>query len=188
MVILRNYTLKESKKLFSVLEIVIFIFLICIWNPNNDIYNPVKLFEKKFKKDGSLIMYFNRLLAEHELRKELKTSRLRENTMDSGINRKMKNNPDDIATYGNIKNSRLNDLDAYKKGYNHRYSKKKGLAKLECSYEKKIFDKIDYIYKIGDSCHNNAKLYKRKLLNKYIFPFFFIWFTSITWLNYAFII
>ncbi|KMZ76621.1 hypothetical protein PVIIG_05465 [Plasmodium vivax India VII] len=173
MIILKNYNLNESMKFFFVLKILTFIFLICIWNPNNDIYNPVNLFEKKFRHDGILVMYFNRLLAKHELHKELKTPRLRENSINTGINKKMKNNTDDISTYGNIKKAILNDLDAYKKGYKSRQSKKKGFSKLECYCEKKVFDKIDYVYEIADNYRNNARFYKRKLFSKCIFPLYF---------------
>ncbi|SCA83713.1 Protein of unknown function, putative, partial [Plasmodium vivax] len=82
-----------------------------------------------------------------------------------------KKKEDVISSYGQLNKAVLNDLDNYMKGYNKRYYKKKGLAKLDCYYEKKIFDKIDYINKLAEKLENNKKSYKKKILRKFVFKF-----------------
>ncbi|KMZ96414.1 hypothetical protein PVNG_06357 [Plasmodium vivax North Korean] len=115
-------------------------------------------------------MNFRRSLAKHEFKKNLDNSRLRENLPDYRNHRGTKKD-EVISSYGQLNRVRLNDLDNYMKGYNKRYYKKKGLAKLDCYCEKKIFDKIDYINKLAEKMQNNKKSYKKKIYNKFVFKF-----------------
>ncbi|SCO66143.1 Protein of unknown function, putative, partial [Plasmodium vivax] len=82
-----------------------------------------------------------------------------------------KKKDDIISSYGRLNSVRLNHLDNYMKGYNKRYSKKSGFAKLDCYCEKKIFDKIDYINKLAEKMQNNKKSYKKQIFNKFVFKF-----------------
>ncbi|KMZ79874.1 hypothetical protein PVIIG_05652 [Plasmodium vivax India VII] len=167
MVILRNYNLKERMKFFFVLKIVTFIFLICIWNPNYDIYNPVKLCEKKYKQDGNLIMYFNRLLAKHELRKESKYTNVRDKISDNTMHNRKKKLADHYSTYSQLKRKESNNLDVYMKDYKRRYRKKNGLLKLDCYCEKRVFDSIHSINEIAHKYQNDKKGFKKILFKKY---------------------
>ncbi|KMZ83402.1 hypothetical protein PVBG_06044 [Plasmodium vivax Brazil I] len=79
----------------------------------------------------------------------------------------MKDNIGVTSTYVNLKRNDLSDLDNYKKCYKNRYSKKKGLAKLDCYYEKKVFDKIDKIYELSRKMKNDKKAFKKEIYNKF---------------------
>ncbi|KMZ88745.1 hypothetical protein PVBG_05691 [Plasmodium vivax Brazil I] len=79
----------------------------------------------------------------------------------------MKDNLEVITTYRKLKTNDLSDLDNYKKCYKKRYSKKKGLAKLDCYYEKKIFDGIDEIYELSIKMKNDKKASKKRIFYKF---------------------
>ncbi|KMZ88917.1 hypothetical protein PVBG_06292, partial [Plasmodium vivax Brazil I] len=53
------------------------------------------------------------------------------------------------------------------KGYKDRYMKKKGLSKLDCYYENKVFGKINHIRDIAEKMHNDKKRWKKFFLKKY---------------------
>ncbi|KMZ83205.1 hypothetical protein PVBG_06320 [Plasmodium vivax Brazil I] len=110
---------------------------------------------------------FWRSLAKHEFKRNIEDTWLRKELPDYRKYREAKNK-DDISTYRHLKKSGLNALDLYKKNYNQRYGKKKGLSRLECYFEKKVFDHIDYIDGLADKMQNNKKSYKKKVFKKYI--------------------
>ncbi|KMZ89334.1 hypothetical protein PVBG_03684 [Plasmodium vivax Brazil I] len=77
-----------------------------------------------------------------------------------------------MSTYGNLKKGELNELELYKKNYNHRYKKKKGLKKLDCYWENKVFDKIEKVNVIAERMQNRNKCFIKKIINKYTIFFF----------------
>ncbi|CAI7719358.1 Plasmodium exported protein, unknown function [Plasmodium vivax] len=107
----------------------------------------------------------NRLLSKHEIQKDFKYERLRDKLSDDVNNMNLKYRMNTISTYDHLNKKKLNDLDAYKQGYKNRYKKKKGLAKLDCYYEKKLFDQIDEIYELSRSMQNDEKNFKKKIYN-----------------------
>ncbi|SCO70966.1 Plasmodium exported protein, unknown function, partial [Plasmodium vivax] len=114
----------------------------------------------------------NRSLAKHEIQRNLKYQSNRENLYDINVNKNMKGH-DNKPTYEYLKKG-LNDLESYKKDYNSRYDKKKGLAKLDCYYEKKVFDKIDEIYELSRKVNNSKKALKKKMYKKFGYRHIFI--------------
>ncbi|KMZ77376.1 hypothetical protein PVIIG_06368 [Plasmodium vivax India VII] len=150
MVILRNYNIKGSMKFLFVLK-----------------YNPVKLFEKKYKQDVSLILHFNRLLAKYKLQSELEYTNLRDKISDNTMNNRKKKLEDHYSTYSQLKRKESNNLDVYMKDYKRRYGKKNGLLKLDCYCEKKVFDRIHSINEIAHKYQNDKKGFKKILFKKY---------------------
>ncbi|KMZ92499.1 hypothetical protein PVMG_06142 [Plasmodium vivax Mauritania I] len=161
---LENYRLRDSINFVVLLKLFSYIFL--IWNQNNDMVNH-HAEEMKFKLGRTLNITFSRLLAKDMPKNDLYKTHVRQNYADYQMNKNIKNEAEKKSTYSQVKGDSLNKLDAYRKGYKRRYSKKKGLAKLECSYEKKIFDKIDYIYGLAENWNNNKKSYKKKIYDKF---------------------
>ncbi|KMZ82394.1 hypothetical protein PVIIG_05565 [Plasmodium vivax India VII] len=75
--------------------------------------------------------------------------------------------PRNTSTYSHMKKKESNNIDIYMKNYKDRYSKKKGLSKLDCYWEKKLFDQICYIDNLTEKMKNNKKSLKKKLIKKY---------------------
>ncbi|KMZ86479.1 hypothetical protein PVBG_05346 [Plasmodium vivax Brazil I] len=84
------------------------------------------------------------------------------------MNKNIKGDEEKKSTHSQIRGDFLNHFDAYKKDYKNRCSKKKGLAKLDCYYEKKVLKKINNIFEITDNNRNNNKFYNKKIYNKYV--------------------
>ncbi|KMZ95124.1 hypothetical protein PVMG_05953 [Plasmodium vivax Mauritania I] len=126
----------------------------------------------KYEEYRPLNGRFIRLLAKQELRKKLDRKRLRDELTDFRNGNKVKNYSDDISAYSNLKKRGLNNLDLYKKVYNHRYAKKNVFGKLDCYCEKKLFDKIDYINELAEKKWNNKKSFIKEILKKYFIPLF----------------
>ncbi|SCA60885.1 Protein of unknown function, putative [Plasmodium vivax] len=126
--------------------------------------NAGKNIVMKYKQEGLINKCNNRLLANHETQKDLKYQRFRNNLLDDVNNMNLKYRMNNTSTYDQLNKKKL---DAYKKGYKIRYSKKKGLAKLDCYWEKKVFNKIDEIYELSRSMQNDKKKFKKKIYNKF---------------------
>ncbi|KMZ76637.1 hypothetical protein PVIIG_06276 [Plasmodium vivax India VII] len=127
----------------------------------------------KYEQYRPLNGRFIRLLAKQELKKELDRKRLRDELTDFRKGNKKKNYSDDISAYSNLKKRGLNNLDLYKKVYNHRYAKNNVFGKLDCYCEKKLFDKIDYINELAEKKLNNKKSFMKKIFQKYFISLFF---------------
>ncbi|SCA81794.1 Plasmodium exported protein, unknown function, partial [Plasmodium vivax] len=130
--------------------------------------------EIKYKFDRNLNICLNRLLAKHDVQKELKQARLKANFSDDRNYKKMNDNLEVTSTYGNLKRKNISDLYNYKKCYKNRYSKKKGLEKLDCYYEKKIFDGIDEIYELSRKMKNDKKGFKKRIFYKFGYHYIFL--------------
>ncbi|CAG9481140.1 unnamed protein product [Plasmodium vivax] len=89
--------------------------------------------EKKSNFDRRFNECFNRLLAKHGTQVNGKYQRQGQDLYDGKMNKTIK---DDMPNYEYLKKG-INDLDTYKKDYKRRHDKKKGLARLDCYYEKK---------------------------------------------------
>ncbi|VUZ95039.1 Plasmodium exported protein, unknown function [Plasmodium vivax] len=164
---LKNYNIKGKMKFNFVINMFMFIFLSWICHMNNDACTTNGSLEIKYKIDRNLNISLNRLLAKHDIQRELKQARLKEDLSNHMNCNKMKDNLEDTSSYRNLKRKDLSDLDNYKKCYKNRYSRKKGLAKLDCYYEKKVFDKIDEIYELSRKMKNDKKAFKKKIYNKF---------------------
>ncbi|KMZ76587.1 hypothetical protein PVIIG_06489 [Plasmodium vivax India VII] len=64
-------------------------------------------------------------------------------------------------------------MESYLNSYKSRYSKKSGLKKMDCYYEKKLFSKMDKIEKIAKE-KNFSKSRIRKIIYKKYGIFFFL--------------
>ncbi|VUZ99532.1 Plasmodium exported protein, unknown function [Plasmodium vivax] len=157
----------------TLFNIFMLIFLTWILHINNDACTTNGSLEKKYKIDRNFNICLNRLLAKHDIQKEFKQARLKGNISDDRNYNKLKDNLVITSSYGNLKRKDICDLDKYKKCYKNRYSKKKGLAKLDCYYEKKVFDKIDKIYELSSKMKNDKKAFKKKIFNKFGYRYIF---------------
>ncbi|KMZ98997.1 hypothetical protein PVNG_03836 [Plasmodium vivax North Korean] len=130
-------------------------------------YTYGRTIEDQNKRGIRLNICFKRYLAEYEGEAEIDKTGLYKNSPYYFENNGTSNYDEYLSIYRNMKNRDSKKLKLYKTAYKHRYSKKKGLSKLDCFYEKKIFDKIDDIGKLAEKLQNNKKLLKKKFYNKF---------------------
>ncbi|KMZ77272.1 hypothetical protein PVIIG_06551 [Plasmodium vivax India VII] len=129
--------------------------------------NLDKSLEMNYKSDISLDMNFNRLLAKHDIQRELKYSRQGTNLSNDVMNKNTKNVLKDTSSYGQLSKKGKTGLDVYMNEYKHRYRKKRGLSKLDCYWEKKIFNKIHHLYEFAKKIQNDQKRFRNFFLKKY---------------------
>ncbi|KMZ88647.1 hypothetical protein PVBG_06009 [Plasmodium vivax Brazil I] len=155
MVLFINCNLGKKVLFTGFLKYFTFTFLIWTYYPYNDLGNFPKSLENKFRPDKVLNLIFKRLLAKYDLQSELQHGDLRKKLSD------------DISIYGKTKNKKPNNFEAYINDYKRRYRNKKGLYKLDCYCEKKVFDKILYVKGLSEKVNNDKKRFKKIFLKKY---------------------
>ncbi|SCA82216.1 Plasmodium exported protein, unknown function [Plasmodium vivax] len=127
--------------------------------------------EMKYIQKGSYNTNFNRLLSKHVVQKGLNHSSIKGKFPYDTGNKTVKNNEDTNSTYACLNRKGLDNLDSYRKRYKDRYSKKKGLAKLDCYFEKKAFDKFNYIDNLAQKLQYDKKTIIKKIFIKYFIRF-----------------
>ncbi|SCA83396.1 Plasmodium exported protein, unknown function, partial [Plasmodium vivax] len=130
--------------------------------------------ENQEQQNKYLYTNLSRLLSKHEIQWELERSNFRDKLSDHTTERRKKYITGDISSYSQLKKKGLNDFEVYMKNYEHRYAKKKGLSKLDCYCEKKVFDNIQRLYGIGEKLRNEKKCFKKYFLKKYGIGFILI--------------
>ncbi|KMZ76772.1 hypothetical protein PVIIG_05853, partial [Plasmodium vivax India VII] len=121
----------------------------------------------KHEHDNILNISICRSLARYEQKNELIDTRFKDNLPDRNLHKNRRNVSEHIPTYSSVRSKASNNFDLYMKNYKRRYGKKKGLSKLDCYCEKKVFDKILYIKKLSENVHNDKKRFKKIFLKKY---------------------
>ncbi|SCA83752.1 Protein of unknown function, putative, partial [Plasmodium vivax] len=112
----------------------------------------------------------SRLLEEHEMEKELGHSGIRDKLLHDANNKKYKTKKENRSVYKKLKQMGLNDFEIYKKAFECKYTKKKGLGKLDCYCEKKIFDKLEGICLLAKNMKDDKKYFKN-VCKRYGLPF-----------------
>ncbi|KMZ82478.1 hypothetical protein PVIIG_06210 [Plasmodium vivax India VII] len=115
----------------------------------------------------SLYIAEYRLLAEQDLKTRLYDKKLEDNLLKYRDNGILKIDNYDSSVYKKLQKSCSNDLKIYKQQFKRKYARRKGLKRLDCYCEKKIFDMIE---KIGEQpvgiSSNNIKL-KKNIVRKW---------------------
>ncbi|SCA83361.1 Plasmodium exported protein, unknown function [Plasmodium vivax] len=167
MVSLVIYFQEINLKFTAFLKTFTFIFLIWTYITYKDMDIFHKSLENKNEQGKILNRIHQRLLAKDELHMELVYARKDGHLLHNRIDKNKKNVADDITISSQLNKKGSNNFEIYMKNYKRRYEKKNGLSKLDCYCEKKIFDKIDYIYDLAKKMRNDKKGFKRKIIKKY---------------------
>ncbi|SCA60824.1 Plasmodium exported protein, unknown function [Plasmodium vivax] len=167
MVSLSNYYQEINLKFTTFLKSFTFIFLIWTYITYNDMDIFPKLLENKYEHGNILNINHHRLLAKHELHSKLGYAGKGGQLLHESIGKYRKNVADDISISSQLNKKGSNNVETYMKNYKRRYAKKKGVSKLDCYCEKKVFDKINYIYTLSDKMRNDKKGFKNKIRKKY---------------------
>ncbi|CAG9473088.1 unnamed protein product [Plasmodium vivax] len=161
MAALRNYNIGKNVNFTIFLKTFTFLFFALSCLTYNDVRPYCKLLEYMYKQQRTCNTEFNRLLATYERQRELKHTMLREKLPEK------RNVSDNISVYSHVKRNESNNIDVYMKNYKRRYGKKKGLSKLDCYYENKVFRKFNHIRDIAEKVQYNEKRAKKFFLRKY---------------------
>ncbi|KMZ77005.1 hypothetical protein PVIIG_06072 [Plasmodium vivax India VII] len=164
MVSLSNYYQEINLKFTTFLKSFTFIFLIWTYITYNDM---VRAKQNKYEQGNILKRNLHRLLAKHELHKELRHKGRGAQLLHDSIGKSKKYVADNISISSQLNKKGSNNVETYMKNYKRRYAKKKGVSKLDCYCEKKVFDKINYIYTLSDKMRNDKKGFKNKIRKKY---------------------
>ncbi|KMZ82427.1 hypothetical protein PVIIG_06129 [Plasmodium vivax India VII] len=162
-----NYKNNKKLKLGFIIKLITFIHFIWIHYDYNNVNNISKYLinECNIVKTSSIL--FHRVLAKRMAKREFHQAELRKKLSNYPESLKIDNLEEDISTYTQLKRRGLNNFDLYMKLYKHRYDKKKGLAKIDCYFEKKVFDLIENIGKLAKKYKNNKKSFKKGFYKKY---------------------
>ncbi|KNA01712.1 hypothetical protein PVNG_04738 [Plasmodium vivax North Korean] len=114
-----------------------------------------------------------RLLAKYEEQNELMNARIQYKTNDNRQHHKLTSGRDN-NTYENLKREKPNNMESYLNSYKSRYSKKSGLKKLDCYYEKKLFSRMNKIEKIAKEKNFSKSRIKKIIYKKYSIYFFLL--------------
>ncbi|CAI7721820.1 Plasmodium exported protein, unknown function [Plasmodium vivax] len=167
MAILRNYNTGKNVNLALSWKKFTFYFLVLSYLTYNGVYPLCKSLENIYNLDRRWNTKLNRLLARDEQLGELERTRLREKLSDRRSYTEKRNVYDNMKTYSHVKSNESNNIDIYMKNYKRRYGKKKGLSKLDCYYENKVFRKINNICDIAEKMQYDNKNAKKFFLKKY---------------------
>ncbi|KMZ96374.1 hypothetical protein PVNG_06151 [Plasmodium vivax North Korean] len=169
---LRNYNLPKSVNFTVFLKKITFIFLSWSCLAYIDVGLFPKSLEIVYAHDKRWNLKFKRLLARNAKKKEFEHTRLREKLPDRRAYKSESIVSDELSIYPRVKGKASNNIDTYMKNYKNRYMKKKGLSKLDCYYENKVFGKFCHICDIAEKMNYDKKRSKSFFLKKYGIAFF----------------
>ncbi|KMZ88499.1 hypothetical protein PVBG_06160 [Plasmodium vivax Brazil I] len=167
MIMIKSAHSKSKVKYLVFIKIVTFIFLSCTYQYNQDEYALSKTLESVNKVNISLDIRVHRLLTKHVYQSEIPTRELNNKVSFNRNNYKLEKGKRNNITFEQLKQCRSNNVDNYLKSYKNRYSKKKGLSKLDCYCEKKVLEKIHGLYGVGEKLRNEKKSLKIFFFKKY---------------------
>ncbi|VVA00007.1 Plasmodium exported protein, unknown function [Plasmodium vivax] len=154
MAALRNYNINKNVNFTIFLKKFTFLFLVLSYLTYNDV-------------NRTWNTKFNRLLARREQLSGLESTKLREKLSDRRPYMEKRNVYGNLSAYSGIKSKASNNIDLYMKNYKRRYGKKKGLSKLDCYCENKVFNKFNNICDIGKKMQYDEKRSKNFFVKKY---------------------
>ncbi|SCO70727.1 Plasmodium exported protein, unknown function [Plasmodium vivax] len=112
-----------------------------------------------------------RILAKHDLRMESDYIDIKSGSSEFVDNEKIKNVEDGVSIYERMQKNYSKKFAENKKLHKNKYAKKKGISKLDCYCEEKIFNRIDEMKKLAKNMGNDKNNFKNILHKKYGFKF-----------------
>ncbi|KMZ87900.1 hypothetical protein PVBG_06235 [Plasmodium vivax Brazil I] len=177
MIILKSNDRNPNFKFLFFIKIATFIILSWIYPYYNNQNAISKSLENGCELNISLDVRTHRSLAKSKQENELGNIRPNHKTSNYGENHKVlyiNDNKNNNNTYEKVKRVRPNHMETYLKSYNSRYTKEKGIKKLDCYCEKKIFKSMYKISKLAEQKNISKSRIKRIIFTKYGFLFFII--------------
>ncbi|VVA00056.1 Plasmodium exported protein, unknown function [Plasmodium vivax] len=170
MAIIKNTNINHNTKIIFFTKIVTFIILSWIYQCTNHENAHSRTLENVNKVNISLDMRTHRLLAKDEYQNEMSTRGLQNKVSYSRDNYELEKGKRNNNTFQKLKQGRSNNVDDYLKCYKNRYSKKFGLKKLDCYYEKLLFGSFNKINKIVEHKKASKSKFISIICTKYGLP------------------
>ncbi|KMZ95178.1 hypothetical protein PVMG_05096 [Plasmodium vivax Mauritania I] len=171
MIILKSNDRNPNFKFLFFIKIATFIILSWIYPYYNNQNAISKSLENGCELNISLDVRTHRSLAKSKQENELGNIRPNHKTSNYGGNNKLSyindNNNNNNNSYESIKRGRTNHMEAYLKNYNSKYTKEKGIKKLDCYYEKKLFKLLHKISKLAEQKNISKGRIKRIIFTRY---------------------
>ncbi|KNA00903.1 hypothetical protein PVNG_05830 [Plasmodium vivax North Korean] len=168
MAIIKNTNINHNTKIIFFTKIVTFIILSWIYQCTNHENAHSRTLENVNKVNISLDMRTHRLLAKDEYQNEMSTRGLQNKVSYSRDNYELEKGKRNNNTFQKLKQGRSNNVDDYLKCYKNRYSKKFGLKKLDCYYEKLLFGSFNKINKIVEHKKASKSKFISIICTKYV--------------------
>ncbi|KNA01475.1 hypothetical protein PVNG_04800 [Plasmodium vivax North Korean] len=125
------------------------------------------------KLDGTYGIVMQRLLSKTGLEFGLEPNKIKEEISHNYGSKELENESDDTSIYRSLKRNNSNDKYSNSKKFTNTYAKKKGLEKLDCYCEKKIFNNMDKIHKLAKNGNYDKKTFKNIIIKKYGYKIIF---------------
>ncbi|KMZ88853.1 hypothetical protein PVBG_05961 [Plasmodium vivax Brazil I] len=167
MAIIKNIFIKEIFNIVVILKISMFVLLSWIVTFFNDTCYTSENMKSGHKLDGRYEIGVHRLLSKTELDVVLEPNYIKEDISHNYESNELENEPEDSSIYRSLKQNSSNHMYSYRKNFKNNYTKKKGLKKLDCYCERKIFNNIDKIYKLAENRNYDKKTFKNVIMKKY---------------------
>ncbi|KMZ88824.1 hypothetical protein PVBG_05620 [Plasmodium vivax Brazil I] len=161
MAIIKSNHMNHNTKYIFFTKIVTFLILSWIYQCTKHENELSSSLENGNKVNISVDIRTHRLLAKHEYQNEMPTRGLQNKVSYNKDNYKLEKGTRNNNTFQQLKQSGTNYVDDYLKSYKKRYSKKRGLKKLDCYYEKVLFGSFNKLKKHVE--HKNSS--KSKILS-----------------------
>ncbi|KMZ88920.1 hypothetical protein PVBG_06309 [Plasmodium vivax Brazil I] len=120
-----------------------------------------------YKFDGTYGKGMHRLLSKTELDIGLEQINMKEEIPHNYESNEIEYESEDTSIYRRIKKNSSNHMYSYRKNFKNTYAKKKGLEKLDCYCERKIFMNLDKLHKHFKNENYDKKTCKNVILRKY---------------------
>ncbi|KMZ83285.1 hypothetical protein PVBG_06054 [Plasmodium vivax Brazil I] len=162
----------NKPQLTFLFNIVSLTFLTWISNSGNELGNLNKYIITKDNIGNTWKVRNDRLLTNNDSKSEIGQSGLKKNLKEPKAKNKLKDirGPSEIPE--KIKKNTSNSMYTYIKKLEHEYPNKKGLKRLDCHYEKKLFGEIYELDKIAGNMKSKNSYFKKVILKRYSLRFF----------------
>ncbi|KMZ79358.1 hypothetical protein PVIIG_05989, partial [Plasmodium vivax India VII] len=167
MAIIKNIIFKEIFNIAVILKISMSLLLAWIFTFFNDICYTSENMKCYYKFDGTYGKGMHRLLSKTELDIGLEQINMKEEIPHNYESNEIEYESEDTSIYRRIKKNSSNHMYSYRKNFKNTYAKKKGLEKLDCYCERKIFMNLDKLHKHFKNENYDKKTCKNVILRKY---------------------
>ncbi|CAG9482286.1 unnamed protein product [Plasmodium vivax] len=148
-------------------NIVSLVFLTWISHGDNEVGNQNIYINIKYNKSKTWILRHDRLLTNYDTQSEIEEINIKENLKELEENNKLKDITDSSEIYEKIKKFTSNSMHNYIKNLEHGYPNKKGLKRLDCLYEKKMFNEMYKLDKIAGHRKGKNSYFKKVVWKRY---------------------